>query len=285
MKLVLHFGAHKTATSLIQKYMRDNRDLMNQNKIWFTIRSETNKFLGWGSPEALNEGVPAMRRDIDQAAKRGAKWFVVSHENALGRPFLPHKRGLYPAAQAAADALGELLRGYELASIYYLRGQEEFVESYYLQTVHQGAYLTFRDWRKEIDFNRLSWAPVVKALAAAFGKENSVIKDFSTEIGKGQSGYLASFFGSVMGAEVKPGSFGNFDYPEVRNPSIGRKGLAIAMVANPYLSTHKERKLMRVFLQDNFSNKDYPRPTLLKDREKAKLRKQYESENLGLLSR
>jgi hypothetical protein len=284
MELVLHFGAHKTGTSLIQKYMRDNQELMHKNSVWFTLRSETNKFLGWGSPEALRQGVPALKRDIDKAAKRGAKWFVVSHENALGRPFLGHMPGLYPEAPTSARILGELLQEFKPLSIYYLRDQEDFIESYYLQTVHQGGYLTFRDWRKNVALDNMSWRPLVRALGEAFGTERSAIRSFAAEIGKGQSGYLLSFFRTFMGKDLDPKRFNHFDYPEVRNPSIGKRGLAIALAANPHLSTHKERKLMRVFLQDHFSNKEYPRPVLLKDKEKASLRKRYGQENKELLT-
>lgn len=280
--VVLHLGAHKTGTSLIQRYMRDHKALMQKNRLDFTARSETNQFLGWGKPNFIRENISELIDNAKASLKNGAKHFVVSHENALGRPFLAHKPGLYPDSNEAAAAMRDMLRGLNLRVIFYIRSQPDFVESYYLQTIHQGSYLTFKDWREDVSFDSLSWRPVIENLRSNFGESAVTIKNFGAEIKAGQNDFLRSFFEVFLGP-VKPQSFGNFSYDEYKNPSIGRKGLEIALAANSKLSTRKERKAMRVFLQTHFSNIDYPRPHLLNEKEKKRLEARYAKENAELV--
>ena len=47
-KIVVHVGAHKTGTSLIQKYMRDKPEQLTPFGVRAVSRSDTNTLIGWG---------------------------------------------------------------------------------------------------------------------------------------------------------------------------------------------------------------------------------------------
>jgi hypothetical protein len=284
MNTFLHLGAHKTGTSLIQKYMKDNRELMHLNSIGFTKRSETNKSINWGSPEFLKANIKKLTKSLDDYEKRRFRAFVISHENSIGRVFKSGVPGLYPDRDASLEALSQYLSAYDVTVIYYIRSQEQFLESYYLQTIHEGSYKPFAEWLSGIDTQSLSWAPVVRSLEATFGKERVVICDFATEISGGQSACLRSFF-DIVRPGLSPLRFRNFDYAEVKNPSVGDKGLAMALAANHLLENLSERRAMRKFLQSRFSNIDYPRPILLDAETKAALKARHAEENAALITR
>ena len=281
MIVVLHLGAHKTGTSLIQKYMRDRPRIMRRNRIAMLPRSTGDELIGWGQDKILSPGLPELRKNIQRSALLFRSRYVLSHENALGRPFTSSSNELYPDAGALARRIAEGLPGKRKIAIYYIRDQASFLESYYLQTIHEGKHHLFDDWVKPMLNNSLSWAPLYRGLCDALGKENVLLKDFRGQIRAGQASFLSDFFGSFMRVDAE--KFGNFEYPALRNPSIGDLGLEFALKINPHLKSKKEQKLARNFLQQVFSNADYPRPVLLSEEQKQSLKSQYTSENQDLV--
>ena len=281
MIVVLHFGAHKTGTSLIQKYMRDRPRIMRRNRIAMLQRSSSDELIGWGQDEKLAQGLPQLRKNIRRAALMFRKRYVLSHENALGRPFVDTGNQLYPNAGVRARRIADGLPDNRRIAIFYIRDQADFLESYYLQTIHQGKHHPFDEWVKPKVEGTLSWEPLYHGLCGALGKENVLIKDFSSQIREGQASFLSGFFSSFM--RVDSGKFADFEYPALRNVSIGDLGLELALKINPHLKSKKEQRIVRNFLQQNFSNADFPRPVLLSDGQKQILKRVYTAENQDIL--
>lgn len=295
--VVLHLGAHKTGTSLIQKYLRDRPAELARMRLTFLTRTTANDVLGWGmkpleSPERLRDAVHQaagcrvimghrvpMPRALPLIAGGAVRTVVVSHENALGRPLIDDTPGLYPRAAQRLGGIVDALPGHQLRLVYYLRSQAEFLESYYLQMIHQGSSATFREWLSEVDLDAVSWSPLVEALAAAVGADNLVVKDFA-EIKRGQNHFLEDFL-RTCDPRLDP----HVDYPEARNRSVSARGLKFALAMNPWLETEAERKAARVWLQTHFNNTTGPRPELFSGAESAALRERYDAENAALLKR
>lgn len=278
MRVIMHFGAHKTGTSLVQKFMRDRPRLMTRNRIAAIDRTTTGQLIGWGTERHLQRDDLATALDT---TRRGTRHLVISHENSLNRPLLPGGAGLYPRARQNAERIRSSLGGRPALAVYYIRTQPAFIESYYLQTIHEGAYHTFADWFAPFNEADLSWRPVRDALVAAFGKENVILHSFEDEMARGQAAFLAGFFSSFSALGSAPPR--RFDYAPLRNPSIGNLGLKIALAANPYLSTPSQRRKMRKFLQRQFSNRHYPRPQLLDECTRAEMAARYQAENMELI--
>lgn len=295
--VVLHLGAHKTGTSLIQKYLRDRPAELARMRLTFLTRSTTNDVLGWGmkpleAPERLREAVHKaagsrvilkhrvpLPRALPLIAGGPVRTVVVSHENALGRPFLDDTPGLYPRAAQRLGGIVDALSDHRLRLVYYIRSQAQFLESYYLQMIHQGSSATFREWLSGIDLDAVSWSPLVETLAAAVGEDNLVVKDFAT-VKQGQNSFLDDFL-RTCDQRLNP----HVDYPAARNRSVSERGLTFALAMNPWLETEAERKAARVWLQTHFNNTTGPRPVLFSDTESAALRERYDAENAELLKR
>ncbi|MGH3098007.1 MAG: hypothetical protein ACRDMV_18655 [Streptosporangiales bacterium] len=269
--VAFHVGAHKTATSLLQKYMRDNRELLRKHGIYYMSRTATNRYIGWGDklvadPDAVSALVQRPLR---------VPWFrllVVSHENTLGRPFTDGGAHLYPRAPKLIDALAGALPRNRAKVVLSIRPQDELLESYYLQSVHEGGHLSFAAWLDRLDLDTLSWTPLVDKLYERFGRDRVEVLDFRLLAG-GQDAYIRAFF-----ARIDPRHPFDIEYSPRRNPSISEKGLRMALAANPQLRSSTERRLMRRFLQSHFSNVRYPRPALLTDEQRAWLRERYDGE-------
>jgi hypothetical protein len=269
--VAVHIGAHKTGTSLIQKYLRDKPEQTAPFGIRAVSRGDCNSLIGWGKviidePHRLGDRLAA------EVAAPGASFVVVSHENTLGRPHQPSGDHLYPQAEARVAALASILEPFETRVVFYLRRTVSFLESYYLQLIHQGEFFTFDQWLDRVDLDRVSWRPVVEMLRDAFGADRVSIGDFD-EIKEGQDEFLRRFL-----RRVDPSIDVAASYRPRRNPSISDKGLQIALSANPYLRSADERKAMRKFLQANFSNTDYARPRLFTAEQRAGLEERYDPE-------
>ena len=269
--VVFHAGAHKTGTSLLQKYMRDNRRRLQMRGIYYLARSEMNDLVGWGRslvehPEELEARISGILGHLMYHT------LVTSHENTLGRPAAPGGAHLYPRAAPMVETLGRLLAPYRAKVFIYVRPQVEFLESYYLQLIHQGNTFTFAEWIGSLDLDRLSWVPLTDMLIETLGGDRVEVVDFG-EIRLGQNEFIQRFF-----RRIDPRFDFKVDYKPRRNPSVGDKGLSLALAANPYLAGSDEKKAMRVFLQKRFSNVDYPRPVLFTDAQKQALRDRYDDE-------
>lgn len=267
--VAFHVGAHKTATSLLQKYMRDNRELLRKHGIYYVSRSAMNRYVGWGDKLVAD---PEAVADVVRQPLR-LPWFrlvVVSHENTLGRPFAEGGAHLYPRAPELIDALARALPLHRTKIVLSVRPQDELLESYYLQSVHEGGHLRFDAWLDRLDLDALSWTPLVDKLYEAFDRVE--VLDFR-RIAGGQEAYIREFFD-----RIDPHRPFDIEYSPRRNPSISEKGLRMALAANPQLRSSTERRVMRRFLQSNFSNVRYPRPDLLTNEQRASLRERYGGE-------
>jgi hypothetical protein len=276
--VAFHVGAHKTGTSLIQKFMRSHQLQLLRHRVQYLSRSETDELVGWGA--IVRDSPELLATDLRHRFRRPwVSTVIASHENTVGRPFVRRAAHLYPRAASRIDALARVLEPYEAKIVLSIRPQAGFLESYYLQTVHQGSHLPFRRWLKGVDLDALSWQPLVDQLVSAFGADRVEILDFE-RLKLGQESYLRDFFGLI-----DPALQLDTSYAPVRNASISEKGLRIALAANRHLDTDPERKAMRVFLQERFSNLDYPRPVLLTDAQRESVGRLYDGEYEQLVAR
>jgi hypothetical protein len=267
-----HVGAHKTGTSVFQQYLRQHPWLLRRKRVFVIGRSELAGYVGWGErliadPRPLTERVEQFRRSPVATSLIG------SCENLLGRPF--PKRGdgsLYPHALRNMEALAHAVPGVRCKAILAIRPQEEFLESYYLQTVHEGRHHGFDEWLARVDLDSLSWRPVVDAMHKIFGPDDVEIVDFRM-ISRGQEAFISHLLRCVDPRLDFP-----VHHPSIKNRSLSARGLTMALDVNPHLRTGAERKALRHFLQTHFSNVDFPRPTLLSPELKSALRARYAGE-------
>ncbi len=269
-KLVaLHIGAHKTGTSVLQRYLRENEDLMARRRVKYLRRAHLSQMVGWGDRLAAD---PAPLRDRLTTFGWDPRYRVLigSYENLVGRPFTRKGKGrLYPNAPRNIEALTRALPRIRCKVLLSIRPPADFVESYYLQTVHQGGHETFAEWLRLVDLEALSWRPIVEAMQAHFGPDNVEVVDFR-RIREGQELFLRHMLARVDSRLDVP-----VTYSEPQNRSVSARGLEMALAANPHLETSEERGALRTFLQTHFSNLDGPRPVLFTADQKAALWERY----------
>jgi hypothetical protein len=275
--LVAHLGAHKTATSLIQNYFKDKKKYYLGQGVYPLARDEVSPFVTWGERVIKEAGKfnAFLRGHME---KTTANYLLFSNENILGRPFKDHP-GLYPEHSRIIDALPKVFEGMSPRVVYSIRPQWELLESYYLQKIHQGDFMTFNQFVDGIDLTKLSWVPVIEKLRDTVGVDNVKVLDFGL-IRQGQEKFISEFVSHCLSPSITP----DLDYDTVHNPSISDRGLHIALRINPLLR-QGETGIVRKFLQTHFSNLTEPRPLLMNETMRSELKQRYADEYAHLVGR
>jgi len=124
--LILHAGAHKTGSSLVQKYLLNNKKQTSKYHIGYIPRSELKKLIGWRGDKLFQKPERLINK-IDGMFYRKYKYVIVSFENLLGRPFSKNMNHLYPDGIEIVSKLSALFQDYEVRFVYYIRPQLDFL--------------------------------------------------------------------------------------------------------------------------------------------------------------
>jgi hypothetical protein len=274
----LHVGAHKTGTTVLQKYLAEHEAELRGQGVYYLRRSQLARYAGWGE-RLIEDPAPLAKRLRKFRVDPRFRVLIGSNENLMGRPFPRKSDGrLYPHAARNAEALSKALRGTGCKIVLTVRPPHDFLESYYLQTVHQGRDESFERWLNRVDLTALSWRPMISSLQEVFGRKRVIVADFRL-IKQGQEVYLRHLLTRIDPKWKLP-----ISYAESRNRSISERGLQMALATNQHLATGAERAALRRFLQTHFSNTDFPRPVLLGEERRAALWEHYREDYEALVS-
>ena len=119
----------------------------------------------------------AVRAIFQQELNRPEHTLVMSHEAYAGISYI-HPDSIAPFF---AESLAEQLQGQEVEIVVYLRRQDLFMESRYVQSVKSGLTITFAEYLKLHGGNHLDWHHLVTAYAGAFGKNNVIVRVYDRQ--------------------------------------------------------------------------------------------------------
>lgn len=129
---------------------------------------------------------------------------VISSEGTLAstdwrRPhFLasPANPGLYLVeVDSVINQFSRVFSGLDLTTVFYVRRQDSFLDSLYLENLRQGRHIGRSALRELIDIDRLSWSPVLQRLEERFKLE---ARCFESICAAGADAFVRDFFASWM---------------------------------------------------------------------------------------
>lgn len=148
MDVILHIGAHRTATTSFQAYLRLNAQLLAAQGIavWGPRRTRAGLFSGlWpdpGMPAAPNARKRVAGRialALNRAEAQGIRTVIVTDENMLGTPRLMIRAGsLYPDAAARLQLLVQVFGGRVTGVALSIRTTDAFWSSLVAMTLARG---------------------------------------------------------------------------------------------------------------------------------------------------
>jgi|GEM_PF-4006223 len=184
MKVSLHIGAHKTATTFIQSALERNADaLLRQGTAVLPseeLRVEVTRPLKPRPDDGESDARVARARQCLDAylGRSDIQRLILSDENLLGEPAkIVADASLYADTQARLAALAPLLAGHEVTVFFAVRNLAEFTRSIYCEALWwmTGPFISAEQHKAAWADGAHSWVPVVQAICEAFPAANVVV--------------------------------------------------------------------------------------------------------------
>ncbi|WP_369369627.1 hypothetical protein AB1046_12460 [Promicromonospora sp. Populi] len=260
--LVLHVGAHKTGTTLVQKALRANREAIARRGYDVLIRNDFDDLTEgyhtrWRRRGARLGNVTRAFEMVRDAATHES--LVISHEDILASVHSFRTGPLYGPADSVLRIAHDVLQPERTTVLLYVRRQDRFVESSYLQTVRVGSTKSFPEFMEPVIPENLRWDHLVEKIKASIPAGSEVRVNYFEGIKELHTRPFVREFFQQTGLDVAP-KF-SFD-TEAVNRGYSDSALKLALVGNAELEVEDRRKL-RLFLDANFSNVTHRSPLLL----------------------
>ena len=161
MKIILHIGVHKTATTHIQSLLQSGTDLLKENGVTVslpkTLRQEwLGVFLSVAN-KADEDITEAEIQRLRQIAPNGKRW-IVSEENFAGIPYdFMVTEGFYPNVKRRLALFKRLFPHADIELFFSVRRYDRFYRSLYLEVVRNRGYIPFEKYYREESFSEYSW--------------------------------------------------------------------------------------------------------------------------------
>lgn len=285
-RVILHIGAHKTASSLLQSALRTHTDDLANDGLRVLHRAqimESPFYEALWSIQGTGDGVqaiaPAVRKWLDAQLRDGAPNLLMSNEDFFNKPSTPE---FFAHIGPRLEYVKRCFPSAEVSVILYTRSQADYVESLYMQHIHVGRALRFASFIKRFDEADLSWRRVADEIAAAVGRERTSVAPYESIKRIGDVAFYQAFLRHCGITDPSRYSFdGALARSRGANRSYSQLALQIATRVNPLLNP-QEKALMRRFLQENFSNVTHPRAVLFTPEERAAFLGRFHAENMAL---
>lgn len=264
-KVYIHIGAHKSASTLIQQNMRENRALFREkydvdyllveNLVdtpfirHFRAIANTEKAM---SEHRFFESVEKTTEYIDEAISLSpCGKILISWEGILGHSALDRYQGIYTHVKTVSESLKAIFKNQDCRVVLIVRKQDSFIESCYLQQIKEGRTLSFQEFIESIDIHKISWCNIADTLESDFGENFGVVPFESITI-LGAKLFLGSFFNFLMGEEI--------DMEEVAlienaNSGLSARGVDISREILPYISEKNLRAMKKLIFAEFNSSK------------------------------
>lgn len=176
-RILLHIGAHKTATSYMQKKLALNVDLLARRGIHYDPLETFRK----GFTPLLNEET-TRENDYVKLLNGKAKTMalLVSEENIMGVPGdLPREGQYYIRARQRLARTAELFHAEAPEIFLSLREYAGFAVSMYSEYIRHQKFLPFAEYRKIFEASDFSWLSVVDGIFEAVPGAKLTLWDFA----------------------------------------------------------------------------------------------------------
>ncbi len=177
MDVILHLGAHRTASTSFQAYLRDNAAPLSAQGVahWGPKRTRSGLFAGvWPGdptapgPRAADRAAGRIALALQSQAAQGTAALIVSDENILGLPREGVRaRTLYPAAGERVARLAAAFRGRINRAVLSIRCPDAYWASLIAMTAARGRPLPGPHRVAALADSPRSWRDVITDVACA----------------------------------------------------------------------------------------------------------------------
>lgn len=248
MKLKLYIGAHKTATTHVQRLLAANRQELSDNKIHLSIPSDIRPlWFPFLREYASSDDSAAIKKILSNSPTSGT--WIFAEENVSGVPYdLKVKPGIYPSLSANLAVFKELFPDAELDVFFSIRSYDSFYASSYLEVVRNRGFFPFEEYYDECRYAENSWYHVIRTIIETVGSQDRLTLWCYEEF----SSLLPSILSKLTGLDDAHALKMASDYEVDRTrQSISQKTLNIIEALSPMETLARSRQVLES-LNDKF---------------------------------
>lgn len=194
MDVILHLGAHRTASTTFQHYLRDHSSALAQDNIafWGPVRVRKKIFPGLFRTKFAAKGRNLAKRAegrvrmaTTKAEDRGFTHLLISDENLLDTPARSYRNArMYPAAGERVARIAAAFEGKLKRIVLVIRSQELWWASAAAMMVARGHPVPEAVRFAEIAAARRTWRDVITDIACAAPGVEIVVMPFEVSVGR-----------------------------------------------------------------------------------------------------
>ncbi|CAH6794956.1 hypothetical protein VCHA34P129_100050 [Vibrio chagasii] len=260
MKIYVVLGTHKTGTSSIQRFIKSKSELFLEQGIYIA-----NDF---SNRKVDDDFFLDLSKSIEHAVNSDVKKYVLVNERLLG---------LYGDGYSEKKEYAERLKlalpnncSVDISMTF--RRQDSFIESAFMQLIHQGESINFNDFYNKV-YSKFDWSDYLSIVESVF--PSSRILPFEYKGSDAVSNFM-EFIDFKIDFEKASEKKINLSY--------GRLAFDIANFSNEK-TNQSQRAIIRRLLQDNLNSSLSQPCQLLTLDQKEKLRAVYFESNKKIIDR
>jgi hypothetical protein len=273
MRIFLHIGTHKTASTSIQAWLKSSQTHLANHQIIALPSPPFSRSREIMEAESLAPDLVAeCRTELTHLIARHSPspdhTLVLSSEGFSGSL----RRG-YSNAPICANILAQILADHSVTVVAYLRSQDSFIESLYTQHIHQGESTPFADYLATLPPQAFDWHAHLQSFAAAFGSASLRVRPYHNSQLPEPDAILRDFC-QILGCPFAPASHG----PTLKNVGYSRDATELALLVNPSLNS-TDRQTLRKLLQRSASKGTWNAYSYFTPNQRAAILNQYAQSN------
>ncbi len=241
-EIIMHIGAHKTATSFIQESILENLAEIDRRGAHYLSesRKDIRFFLSGSHPFEPNRIANILNSDL-----QCGRINIFSDEDSLGRASLRRGSSVYPNISDVISRIKSIQDyiGLNFRILFSIRSYVDFIPSVYQQEIKRGCCgYSFSEYiEKRVSIDNISWVPVVSELSNNFKGDLTVwdYEKFRTDPCSiwSQFGLGDSFCNFISNNKSKN---------KISNKSLSKDGIDILTLLYGKLDKDTHRKLERL---------------------------------------
>ncbi len=201
IKVHLHLGAHKTATTSLQEVLRMNKKYLSEKGIYYFPREKFRDLVSRPHfyPKMLPSTIDKTFIDVlkEQNDYQGETKVIVSEENliALVQEVLTSK-GFYKNIESRFKRINKFFSDVNVEAVYFTtRSYDEFLPSIYVQMNRALNFKSFDSFMGRTSLDKLDWYDVVERIKNGINCERLIVEDFKSILKKPENYYDDMIFG------------------------------------------------------------------------------------------
>jgi len=176
MKIHLHLGAHKTASTFIQNWLFVHKEQLNANGVCYIPLEKLRNNISNSIRHLIDKPLD-IKSKLDSLISenyikdQNPEILIISEENFLGSPESLGNSGiLYQDFHQRVAALSNLFIDNEVKVFLSIRSYDSFYPSMYAEIFRHGYFYSFDYFIDKLDINNNSWLSVINIIKNHFGE-------------------------------------------------------------------------------------------------------------------